>query len=242
MSTVAEGVETDRAGRTPLAMGCETAQGFYYSRPMSADKSRMPSRRSRRRDGAATAPSSPSDGSRLDDELRGPACCQVRGDDQRGHRLAVTHDADDPLVWLHRLEAPVATQRGDRCAEIGTTAPLEWPSCSTKGPLWSRGPAPRRCPPTLLRPESSRPDARTRSRADHPNALRPVSAARRPRSTMVVPGGITLDRRTRLKLATPAASSAASKAASDVGPLPVLARIGISKGAAWTTLVVDRLR
>jgi diguanylate cyclase (GGDEF)-like protein/PAS domain S-box-containing protein len=37
LEVVAEGVETDEAGRLLERMGCDRAQGFFYGRPMSAD-------------------------------------------------------------------------------------------------------------------------------------------------------------------------------------------------------------
>jgi EAL domain-containing protein (putative c-di-GMP-specific phosphodiesterase class I) len=37
MSVVAEGVETAEQHRQLLALGCDSCQGFYFARPMSAD-------------------------------------------------------------------------------------------------------------------------------------------------------------------------------------------------------------
>jgi len=46
MTVVAEGVETAEQHRSIIALGCDSCQGFYFARPMSADAndSRLPGR------------------------------------------------------------------------------------------------------------------------------------------------------------------------------------------------------
>ena len=37
MDLVAEGVETEEEGKTLIQLGCDLAQGYYYSRPADFD-------------------------------------------------------------------------------------------------------------------------------------------------------------------------------------------------------------
>jgi hypothetical protein len=105
------------------------------------------------------------------------------------------------------------------------------PCSSTKRPAPLAPPRAQPVPACTVRPgRLSRICDSTQYRR-RPQSSRGV--CQRPRS-ITLPGGITLDRQIRLQFATPASSSAESKAASEVGllPQPVTSVIGPKGGAS----------